>query len=298
MAIPKLYEITLPILEFMKDETPRSKKELTDFVCDHFKLSDEERRQLKPSGGQALVDNRTGWAKFELKKAGLIEVLADKTMSITSKGLEVLKQNPDEITRKFLMSIPTYSDYINKLKDNEGEEETVTTTIDENSSPEDIVSAGFKKYRQELESDILDKIKSNSPDFFEQLVVDLIEKMGYGRGSVTGKSGDGGIDGLINGDELGLEQILLQAKRYQGTVPGSDVRDFAGSLDSKKSKKGIFLTTSDFSRETRQFVKDTSSRIILINGKKLAELMFDYNVGFSPKGTPMELKIIDEDYFS
>ena len=294
MKIPSLYEITLPLLQYLQDEIPKTKKEMVEFVCAHFKLTETERKQLKPSGGQTLVDNRCGWAKFELKKAGLIEVLADKTMKITSSGQEILRKNPNEINRKYLMGIPTYFEYINNLKDDDNSD--LATPVDENASSEDIMNSGFRKYRQELESDILDKVKNNTPDFFEQLVVDLIEKMGYGRGTVTGKSGDGGIDGLIDEDKLGLSQIFLQAKRWKGTVPGKEIRDFAGMLDSKKSKKGIFITTSDYSHEAKEFVKTTSSKIILINGKKLTELMFEYNVGFST-GVKMELKTIDEDYF-
>jgi len=295
MAIPSLYHITLPLLQFLKDETSRSKKEIVESMCEYFKLTETERKQLKPSGGQTLIDNRCGWAKFELKKAGLIEILSDKTMKITSSGQEILQKNPNEINRKYLMGIPTYFEYINKLKDDDNSD--LATPVDENSSSEDIINSGFQKYKQELESEILDKVKDNTPDFFEQLVVDLIEKMGYGRGTVTGKSGDGGIDGLIDEDKLGLSQIFLQAKRWKGTVPGKEIRDFAGMLDSKKSKKGIFITTSDYSHEAKEFVKTTSSKIILINGKKLTELMFEYNVGFST-GVKMELKTIDEDYFA
>jgi restriction system protein len=297
MGIPKLYSITLPLLQYLKDESPRGKKELTDHVCSFFKLSEEEQRQQKPSGGESVIGNRTGWAKFELKKAGLIEVLSDKTMKITSSGLEILQKNPDEINRKFLMTIPVYYDYIHKLKGDDDEEDTTSIVVDDNASPQDLMDLGWKKYQKELESEILEKVKKHSPDFFEQLVVDLIQKMGYGKGTVTGKSGDGGIDGVIEGDKLGLDLILLQAKRYQGTVPGGDVRNFAGSMEAKKSKKGIFLTTSDFSHDTRKFVEDVPSRIILINGKQLTELMFEYNVGFS-SGVRMELKTIDEDYFS
>jgi restriction system protein len=294
MAIPSLYHITLPLLQFLKDETPRSKKEMVESMCEYFKLTETERKQLKPSGGQTLIDNRCGWAKFELKKSGLIEILSDKTMKITSSGQEILQKNPNEINRKYLMGIPTYFEYINKLKDDDHND--LATPVDENASSEDIMNSGFQKYKQELESEILDKVKDNTPDFFEQLVVDLIEKMGYGRGTVTGKSGDGGIDGLIDEDKLGLSQIFLQAKRWKGTVPGKEIRDFAGMLDSKKSKKGIFITTSDYSHDAKEFVKTTSSKIILINGKKLTELMFEYNVGFST-GVKMELKTIDEDYF-
>lgn len=297
MAIPKLYEITLPLLKIFKDRTPRTRKETVKVVCEHFNLGEEERKQLQPSGGEALIENRTRWARFELKKAGLIEKLPDNTIKITDEGLKILEGNPTIINRKFLMTIPTYSKYFNKLKDYNEEEDITSPSIDENASPEDLMNSSYRKYKKALELEILEKVKENPPDFFERVVVDLIEKMKYGRGTVTGKSGDEGIDGMIDEDKLGLSQILLQAKRYKGTVPGSDVRDFAGSLDSKKSKKGIFLTTSDFSNETRKFVEHTSSKIILINGKRLAELMFEYEVGFS-SGAKMELKTIDEDYFS
>jgi len=297
MAIPKLYDITAPLLQIYNDHEIHSRSDMAEHVSNHFNMTDEERRKLKPSGGETLINNRCGWARFELKKAGLLEQLTDKTYKITSSGLEILKSNPTEINRKFLMTIPTYSEYVNKQKEGDEGEDIISATVDENASPEDLMNVGWKKYQKELESDILEKVKSNHPDFFEKLVVDLIQKMGYGKGTVTGKSGDGGIDGVIEGDKLGLELILLQAKRYQGTVPVGDVKNFAGSLDSKKSKKGIFLTTSDFSHDAKKFVEDISSKIILINGKRLAELMFEHNVGFS-SGVKMELKTIDEDYFS
>jgi restriction system protein len=296
MTLPKLYEITLPLLQILKDEIPRTRKETTELVCEYFKLTEDERKQLKPSGGQTLIDNRTGWARLELKHAGLIERLGDKTIKITSSGKEILQKNPGQINRKYLMGIPIYFEYFNKLKTDD-EENTISLTLDENASSEDLINSSYQKYKQELELEILDKVKENTPDFFEQLVVNLIEKMGYGRGTVTGKSGDGGIDGLIDEDKLGLSQIFLQAKRWKGTVPGKEIRDFAGMLDSKKSKKGIFITTSDYSNDAKEFVKTTSSKIILINGKKLAELMFEYDVGFS-SGVKMELKTINEDYFS
>ena len=295
MILPKYHEITLPILQTLKDKTPKPMKEIKEIVYQHFKLTEEERKLLKPSGSQTIIDSRIGWAIFDLKKAGLIEKLADKTIKITSSGKEILEKNPEQMDRKYLMGIPKYSEFFNKMKE-DSKDDVISLISDEDASPEDLLSLGYKKYRQEVESEILDKVKENTFDFFEQLVVNLIQKMGYGSGTVTGKSGDEGIDGVIYGDKLGLEQILLQAKRYQGTVPGSAIRDFAGSLDAKKSKKGIFLTTSDFSQETKKFVQETSSRIILINGKKLAELMFEYNVGFSPE-SKMELKKIDEDYF-
>lgn len=289
--IPKLYEITLPFLEFMKDQKPRSRSEIRVYLADHFNLTEEDKNKLTPGAKQKVFQNRVDWARFELRKGGLIETI-EKMYKITKEGLEILQNKPERIDRKFLLQIPKYYEHHFKEKNEED-----TTNIDENTSPEDKIIAGYIEYKQNLKSEILDKIKDNPPEFFEQLVIDLIEKLGYGKGTATGKSGDGGIDGLIDEDTLGLGQIYLQAKRWRGTVPIKEIRDFAGMLDSKKSKKGIFITTSDFSNECREFIKTTSSKIVLINGEKLAELMFEFDVGFSPRET-YHLKIIDEDYFS
>jgi restriction system protein len=294
MVMPKLYEITKPVLQFLSKDT-HSIPEIRSHVTELFRLTDEEKTKMKPSGGQTLFHNRVDWARFELKKAGLVLVSSDGMSTITQDGLDVLNKNPGLIDRKFLRTIPLYEKYLESLKGKVTEE--TQPTITEDMSPEDMIISGFNEYKQNLESEILERIKNSSPDFFEKLVVNLIEKMGYGRGTVTGKSGDGGIDGMIDEDRLGLSQIYLQAKRWQGTVPGKELRDFAGVLDSKKSKKGIFITTSDFSKDAREFVKMITSTIVLINGKKLAELMFEFNVGFSP-GDHYQLKTIDEDYFS
>jgi len=296
MAIPTLYDITLPLLQFLNDQNSHSRTDIVHHLTNHFNLTDEDKNKLTPSGGQKVFPNRVDWARFELKMGRLIQVNPDKSHEITPDGIEVLKQNPTQINRKLLLKLPKYREYFYKEKDEEKEEPTVTS-LDENASPEDLIIAGYVEYRRNLQSEILEKIKNNSPDFFEQLIVDLVGKMGYGRGTVTGKSGDRGMDGMIDEDKLGLSQIYLQAKRWQGTVPGKEIRDFAGMLDSKKSKKGIFITTSTFSQEAKEFVKNITSTIRLINGKKLVELMFEFNVGFSP-GENYQLKTIDEDYFS
>jgi len=216
-------------------------------------------------------------------------------MKIVLKNSSAYSQNPEKIDRKLLHQIPKYVEFINSMKDGNSEETSLIT--DQNTSPEDLIISGYTEYRKNIESEILEKIKNNHPDFFEYLVIDLIEKMGYGRGTVTGKSGDGGIDGMVDEDKLGLSQIYLQAKRWLGVVPGREIRDFAGVLDSKKSKKGIFITTSDFSQDAKEFVKTTSSKIILINGNRLSQLMFEHDVGFSKSDT-YQLKTIDEDYFT
>jgi len=296
LTIPSLYDITLPLLQFMNDQKQHSRIDIIHHLTNHFNLTDEDKNKVTPSGGQKVFPNRVDWARFELKMGRLIKVNPDKLHEITPEGIEVLKQNPEKINRKYLLELPKYREYFYKEKDEEKEVSGVVS-LDENVSPEDIIIAGYVEYKRNLESEILDRIKNNPPDFFEKLVVDLVEKMGYGRGTVTGKSGDGGMDGMIDEDKLGLGQIYLQAKRWQGTVPGKEIRDFAGMLDSKKSKKGIFITTSGFSQEAKEFVKNTTSTIRLINGKRLAELMFEFNVGFSP-GEKYQLKTIDEDYFS
>ncbi len=295
MTMPKLYEITLPLLQFLNEKTSQSIPEMMKYLTNHFQLTEEERTRMKPSGGETVLRNSIGWARFELKKAGLIVVTSDGTTTITTNGISVIKQNPEIIDRKFLRTIPKYEEYLTGFKEKQTEETQSAET--ENMSPEDMIISGYNEYKQNLESEILERVKTNSPEFFEMLVVALIEKMGYGRGTVMGKSGDGGIDGMIDEDRLGLSQIYLQAKRWQGSVPAQVIRDIAGVLDSKKSKKGIVITTSDFSSDSREFVKTTSSKIVLINGNKLASLMFEFNVGFSA-GDQYQLKTIDEDFFS
>jgi len=297
MAIPSLYDITLPLLKFLSDEKQHKIPEIVDYLTNHFQLTEEEKNKLKPSGDRTVFRNRVDWARFELKKAGLMSVSPEKIHEITSDGIEILKKNPVKIDRKFLREITKYAEYFNALKEKSDETEEISTSESENRSPEDMIMVGYNEYRKNFESEILERIMNNNPDFFEHLVIDLLAKMGYGRGKVTGRSGDGGIDGIIDEDKLGLSQIFLQAKRWQATVGGPELRDFAGMLDSKKSKKGIFITTSHFSDEAREFVQTTSSKIVLINGKRLAELMFEHNVGFT-HGDTYQLKNIDENYFS
>jgi len=298
MAIPSLYDITLPLMKFLSDEKQHKIPEIVDYLTNHFQLTEEEKNKLKPSGDRTVFRNRIDWARFELKKAGLMSVSPEKIHEITSDGIEILKKNPEKIDRKFLLlQVPKYAEYFKALKERSDEKGEISISENENRSPEDMMMTGYNEYRKNFESEILERIMNNSFNFFEHLVIDLIAKMGYGRGKVTGRTGDGGIDGIIDEDKLGLSQIFLQAKRWKGTVGSKELRDFAGMLDSKKSKKGIFITTSHFSDEAREFAPTTSSKIVLINGKRLAELMFEHNVGFSP-GDNYQLKNIDEDYFS
>lgn len=286
----------LPLLRYLADKKEHSIGDINEYLTSYFKLTDEEKNQLKPSGGQTLFRNRWGWGRFELKKAGLVETLLNADTKITQEGLNVLKQNPEKINRKFLLQIPQYSEFVKSMKEKQGEKLETISFDSENRTPEDMIIDGYNEIRTNLEQEILDKINQSSPDFFERLVVTVIEKMGYGKGTVTGRSGDGGVDGIILGDKLGFEEIYLQAKRWGGTVSRPDINKFAGSLLDKKSKKGIFITTSDFSKEAREYVKKIDTKIILINGKTLTDLMFEYNVGFKT-GDTYQLKKIDEDFF-
>lgn len=294
---PALYVLTKSVLEQISNGTPKSKSQIVDELANKFNLSPQERNQLKPSGGETLFGNRVRWAIFELDKAGLI--LYDKgTLTISQEGKNVLKQNPNQINRKFLLTLPKYAEYYQKMvgkKKELSEREELEPVSDQ--SPEDMIITGHKIIRRDIENSLLEKITNSSPQFFEQLVLELVRNMDYGIDhTVLGRTGDGGIDGVIKEDKLGLDEIYFQAKRWKGTVPIHQVRDFAGALMANKSKRGIFITSSDFSNDAYEFVKNIDSKIILINGEQLARYMYDYNLGVKVQDK-YEIKKIDEDYF-
>ena len=245
---------------------------------------------------QTRFKNRSSWAIFELKKAGLVN--KEKAfVTITEDGKKILTQNITRIDRKFLLTVPKYREFTDKMKQKQ-KEQSGEDEISE-QSPEDMIISGYNSIRNSIESVLLEQINKNPPEFFESLVLDLIRKMGYGiEHQVLGRTGDGGIDGIIREDKLGLGEIYFQAKRWKGTVPIHQVRDFAGALTGTKSKKGIFITTSDFSNDARDFVNGgRNETIILINGEKLTEYMYDYDLGVNVMDT-YAVKKIDEGYFS
>lgn len=294
MSVPDFESIMLPLLEVVKDQKEWSMIDVESELILKFKLTEEEANQLKPSSNtETLFQNRARWARFYLKKASLLEDPRRGVTRITSEGLKVLQQNPKNINIEFLKQFPSFVEFYTK----KGKTEDKPRLENKEKSPEDLIIEGINEIRDNLEDEILEKIKQCPPAFFERTVVQLLEKMGYGDGTVTGKSGDGGIDGMIKQDNLGLDEIYVQAKRWENTVPGKEVRDFAGSLASKKSKKGVFITTSTFSRDATDFVKSVDSKIVLIDGEKLAGLMYDYDIGFQ-SGDIYKLKKIDEDFFS
>ena len=301
MTIPDFQAIMLPLLQYASDGKEHSLRDAITFLADVFNLSDDERKELLSSGQQAVFDNRVGWARTYLKKAGLFISPKRGFFQITDRGKEILSQNPSEINLKFLNQFPEFIEFKTTKKDNDKSEPEIIETSE--TTPQDSIDIGYKKIRKELELEILNRVKISPPDFFERLVVDLLVKMGYGgsrrdAGRAIGKSGDGGIDGIIKEDKLGLDIVYVQAKRWDNTVVGRpEIQKFVGALHGQRARKGVFITTSRFSQEAREYVSIIDSKIVLIDGEELAQLMIDNHVGVSTVSI-YEIKKIDSDYFT
>lgn len=299
MAIPDYQAFMLPLLNYSADNQEHSINEAIEALSKQFKITEEERKLLLPSGTQYIVDNRIGWAKTYLTKAGLLESTKRGFFKITQRGLDFLKTKPKEINVTVLMQFDEFRDFKEKRnkvgKDDRDEEETSYT-------PQEALEYGFSKINETIADDLIKKIKECSPSFFEKLVIDLLVKMGYGgskqeAAQVIGKSGDEGIDGIIKEDKLGLDVIYVQAKRWENIIGRPEIQKFVGALAGQKANKGIFITTSSFTKEAEEYTKGLSTKLILIDGKKLTELMIEYNVGVSIVST-IEIKKIDSDYFN
>jgi restriction system protein len=258
-----------------------------------------------------LFDNRVGWARTYLKQAALIESRKRGVFRISDRGKVLLAKNPLRIDNSTLEQYREYLDF--KMRRGEPRETSKpealndqallirTTETPTDSTPEELFSQAYQRLRSNLETELLEQVKGSTPAFFERLVIDLLVSMGYGgsrrdAGRAIGKSGDGGIDGIIKEDKLGLDVIYIQAKRWEGTVGRPEIQKFAGALQGQRANKGVFITTSNFSREAEEYANIITSKIILINGEQLATLMVDHNVGVSPIGA-FEIKRIDSDYF-
>jgi restriction system protein len=300
MAIPDYQTIMLPLLKFVADGKEHTLREIIEGLADKFNLNDEERRELLPSGKQPIFDNRVGWATTYLKKAGVIETPKRAVYRITERGQGVLNKNPQRVDNKFLEQFHEFKEFrARKAMPNGG-----NTPPKENGdiNPEELFESAYKDLQETLTAELLDAIRNCSPEFFERLVIDVLLKMGYGgsrreAGAALGRSGDEGIDGIIKEDKLGLDIIYIQAKRWERTTVGRpEIQRFAGALLGQAAKKGVFITTSAFSREAQDYVKGLDAKIILIDGERLAELMVEYNVGVDSVAT-YEIKKLDSDYF-
>jgi len=300
MAIPSYEEMMLPLLKHVSDQDTHPLSELREFLALQFKISDEEKNRILPSGVQTYFSNRVHWARTYLLKAGLIISPQRGYVKITSEGLNALKENPERIDSKYLEKFPDFQEFISKSL--EKKSKTNYKIIDHTTeNPRELMESVYEKLRLNLMDELISNIKSCSPDFFEKLVVDLLLKIGYGgsrldAGRAIGGTGDGGIDGIIKEDKLGLDTIYIQAKRWEGTVGRPEIQKFVGALLGQKAKKGIFITTSKFSPDAKEYVKGIESRIVLIDGEQLANLMIDNDIGVS-KIVDYELKRIDSDYF-
>jgi restriction system protein len=300
MAIPDYQSIMLPLLQFLADGREHSLREAIEKLSEVFDLSEDEKKELLPSGGQLVFGNRVGWARTYMKKAGLIESTRRGYFKITQRGMEALKQNPAEINAKFLERYPEFIQFreVRRVKEGKKQHEAEPTS---KQSPEDLLVYGYQQIRQELADEILAQIKSCSFSFFEKLVVELLVKIGYGgsrkdAGEAIGRTRDEGIDGIIKEDKLGLDIIYIQAKKWENTVSRPEIQKFAGALQGKRARKGIFITTANYSKEALDFVLTIDSKIILIDGEQLAQLMIDYDIGVSQVAS-YDIKKIDLDYF-
>jgi restriction system protein len=301
--IPDYQSIMLPLLQFVSDNEEHKFREIIEELAKQFGLTDVERKELLPSGTQPLFDNRVGWANTYLKKFGLIESPKRGTVIITEQGHNILKKKPEIINVRYLKNeLPEFADFLKAKREGE-ETETETTEESSDQTPEETLEAAYQKIRKSLAQDLINRVLTLSPAFFERLVVELLVKMGYGgsikdAGKAMGKSGDEGIDGTIKEDKLGLDIIYIQAKRWQpGNVIGRpELQKFVGALAGQGAKKGIFITTSSFTKDAKEYVPRNETKIVLIDGEQLAQLMIDYNLGVTSISS-YEVKRVDSDYF-
>jgi restriction system protein len=300
MPIPDYQATMLPLLRFAGDGAEHSLRDAIESLAGEFKLSDEERRELLPSGQQEVFANRVGWARTYMKKAGLLRTTRRGFFQITDRGQSALGQKPARIDAKFLEQYQEFREFkaLRKQPATSGETEEEEQT----GTPEEALERAYQNLRSDLAADLLTQIKQSPPALFERLVVELLVKMGYGgsrkdAGRAIGKSGDEGIDGIIKEDRLGLDIIYIQAKRWDNTVGRPDIQKFAGALQGQRARKGIFITTSNFSRDAHDYASRIDSKIVLIDGEELAQMLIDHNIGVAPVAS-YEIKRVDSDYFT
>ena len=305
MAIPDYQSIMLPLMNFAADGAEHSLRETIETLGERFGLTPEERRELLPSGRQPVFDNRVGWARTYLKNAGLVESTRRGHFQITARGQAVLREKPDEINAKFLRRFEEFEAFRlqgrnDDKKEGGGDSESEATNSKE--TPEEAIEIAYQALREGLANELVQTVMEASPTFFEQMVIDLLVKMGYGgtrkdAGQRLGKSGDGGIDGIIKEDRLGLDTVFIQAKKWEGKVGRPELQKFAGALQGHRARKGVFITTASFTAEAVEYVERIDSKIVLIDGEMMAQLMIDYGIGVATQSI-YEVKRVDIDYFA
>ena len=293
----------LPFLALLKDGKEWSIRELGEVLAGHFTLTPAERAELLPSGQTPIFVNRVGWARTYLKKAALIESPRRGLFTITPRGQSVLAEGVKSLDSKYLARFPEFQEFQGgaELQVNSTTTTQAIAATEAEITPEEAIESAYQGLRQQLAQELLTKILSCSPTFFEYLVVELLVKMGYGgsrkdAGERIGQSGDGGIDGIIKEDRLGLDAIYIQAKRWQGSVGRPEIQKFVGALQGQRARKGVFITTSTYTAEAISYVGQIDTKVVLLDGQKLASLMIDFDVGVSVAAS-FTVKRVDSDYF-
>lgn len=302
MAVPDYQSIMLPLLQHVADGKVHTLRDLTETLASFFKLSEEEKREMLPSGAQFTFANRVGWARTYMKKAGLLDTSKRGTAQITQRGLDVLKEKPERIDVRYLKRFPEFVEFQSTKRGAEnaaGE----SSAVDNTQTPEEVLDEAFEQIHSTLAREVLAKVHALTWMDFERLVVQLLVRMGYGgsmkdAGRALAKSGDEGIDGTIKEDRLGLDTIYIQAKKWQqgNTVGRPEIQKFVGALAGQGAKKGIFITTSSFTKEARDYTPRNETKIVLIDGDELTRLMIDHDLGVTPQRS-YTVKRIDSDFF-
>jgi restriction system protein len=301
MTIPDFQTIMLPLLKFAADRKEHHIHDAIENLSQHFLLTSEEKTTLLPSAQQYVFDNRVGWARTYLKKAGLLIDPRRGYFNISDRGIKVINDNPKRIDRNYLKQFPEYLEFRATRRNNDAaDDEIVLDDLD----PDEVLENAYQNLRNELADELIKYVNKGDSSFFEKLVVELLVKMGYGgshqnAARAIGQSGDEGIDGIIDEDRLGLDSIYIQAKKWSrdSHVGRPEVQRFVGALQGKRAKKGIFITTSQFTTDAQNYVKNIDVKVVLIDGSDLANLMIDYGVGVSKKSY-YEIKTIDTDFFN
>ena len=305
MAVPDYQSLMLPLLQFAAEKgTETSTNEAAEALATELSLSDEDLKEMLPSGIQSTFVNRVGWASTYMKKAGLLEATRRGFYKITDRGRDLLNKQPKTINAKLLKQYPEFLEFL-RLKGTRGSDKATEPkgTPDLSTvTPSEALESAYENLRDELAGELLGRLKKISPSFFERIVVELLVKMGYGgsradAGKAIGRCGDGGVDGIIKEDKLGLDVVYIQAKRWDNNPVGRpDVMQFAGALQAQRATKGIFITTSRFTDDARSYISQIGSKIVLIDGEQLTNFMIEHDVGVSTVSL-YPVKKVDIDYF-
>jgi len=302
MSIPDYQNLMLPILRISANGEPHPLAQIREQVADELELSAEDLAQRLASGSQTVFANRVAWAVQFLKEARVLESVKRGVYKITDRGRSLLRDSPVEITTKTLRQFPEFVEFQgNTSVPSTGAAPAPSVSVETKDTPEELLENNFQLLQEALANDLLDAVQNGTPAFFEKIVVDLLVAMGYGgsvedAGKVVGKSGDGGIDGVIKQDKLGLDALYVQAKRWKDIVGSPEIMKFSGGLTKKNASRGVFITASGFTKDALEYVQALPQKIVLIDGKKLATLMIEHNVGVAPAKT-FTLKRLDQDYF-